>query len=166
MRQQTPHLFDRHNDFGIAAFLEGFRPLNKLREQRGPVVFELGAIDEAADDLAFVELLVEGELIYVARVRFEVESPCRIKYWGSYPPLPKGIVLRDYQPEDAAGCVAPSGTFAISRKGTLCFLSSTPRRNRNPCRRRPLCSYRSDGFWQPQWLSSPRCPVPRRLPGK
>ena len=101
-----PHLFDRHNDFGIAAFLEGFRPLNKLREQRGPVVFELGAIDEAADDLVFVELLVEGELIYVARVRFEVESPCRIKYWGSYPPLPEGVVLRDYQPGDAAGCVA------------------------------------------------------------
>jgi len=101
-----PHLFDRHNDFGIAAFLEGFRPLNKLREQRGPVVFQLGAVDEVADDLLFAELLIDDELIYIARVRFEVESPCRIKYWSSYPPLPANVILRDYKPSDAAGCVA------------------------------------------------------------
>jgi len=101
-----PHLFDRNNDFGIAAFLEGFRPLNKLREQRGPVVFQLGEVDEAASDLVFVELKIDDELVYIARVRFEEESPCRIKYWSSYPPLPEGIVLRDYTPDDAAGCVA------------------------------------------------------------
>ena len=39
------HLFDRMNDFGMDQFLATYRPLVKLREQRGPVTFELGATE-------------------------------------------------------------------------------------------------------------------------
>lgn len=100
------HLFDRLNDFGMRHFLETYRPLNKLREQRGPLVFRIGAVTHPEPDVTFAELIVDDEVQFVQRVRFEKELPCRIRYWSSYPPLPMNINLRPYTPADAAGCVA------------------------------------------------------------
>ena len=100
------HLFDRFNDFGIEHFLKTFRPLVRLRERRGPVVFALGRVVHEADDLTYAELCVADEVIYIARVRFEEVAPCRIRYWSSYPPLPDGVTLRPYTPADSSACVA------------------------------------------------------------
>ena len=100
------HLFDRLNDFGMQHFVDNFRPLNKLREQRGPLEFSLGNVDHRHPDVCYAELCTADEVVFVLRIRFEAELPCRVKYWGSYPPLPEGVQIRPYTPADAAGCVA------------------------------------------------------------
>ncbi len=99
-------LFDRFNDFGMAHFVNNFRPLAKLRDARGPLTFDVGAVEHAADDLSYVELCLSGEVIFMVRVRFEAQPPYRIRYWSPYKPLPEGVRIRPYQPDDAAGCAA------------------------------------------------------------
>ena len=100
------HLVDRLNDFGMANLLRAFRPLVKLREARGPLQFTLGETRNTAPDLAYTTLELDGQAVFVLRVRFEEHAPYRIHYWGAYPPLPNGVTVRSYQPEDAPGCVA------------------------------------------------------------
>lgn len=85
------HLFDRLNDFGLDHFLATFRPLTKLRETRGELQFELGKLTHDAADLSFAEFLLDGQVCFEVRIRFEPEPPHRIHYWGSYPPLPDGV---------------------------------------------------------------------------
>ncbi|NKB98670.1 MAG: hypothetical protein GKR90_09300 [Pseudomonadales bacterium] len=100
------NLFDRENDFGLSTFLETYRPLVKLREQRGELRFQLGEVRHPEEDLCYADLYVDSEHIFVLQVRFEEVLPCRVKYWTSYPPLADGVVIRNYEPSDAAGCVA------------------------------------------------------------
>jgi len=104
--EATIHLFDRLNDFGMQNFVDNFRPLNKLREKHGPIEFSLGKVNHAEPDLCYAELCFKAEVVFILRVRFEVELPCRVLYWGSYPPLPEGVTIRPYTPDDATGCVA------------------------------------------------------------
>ena len=103
------HLFETFEGFGIDQFVATYTPLIKYREahaQDGQLQFDLGKIEHEAPDLTFAELLHNGECAFVLRVRFEEESPCRIKYWISYPPLPSNIELRRYEAKYAPGCVA------------------------------------------------------------
>ncbi len=104
--EANTHLFDRLNDFGMQNFVDNFRPLNKLREKHGPIEFALGKVDHAAPDICYAELCFNDAVIFILRVRFEAELPCRVLYWGSYPPLPEGVTIRPYTPADATGCVA------------------------------------------------------------
>ena len=99
------HLFDRLNDFGMQNFVDNFRPLNKFRQRHGNVQFAIGAIEHDAEDLCHVKLVHEGVVIFVLRIRFEETLPCRIKYWGAYPPLPDDVSLRPYRSADAPHCV-------------------------------------------------------------
>ena len=102
------HLFDRMNDFGMEHFLNSFRPLNKIRERRGPVRFEMRDIRHEAPDITLVNFAEAGrtEVDFEVRVRFEEAAPHRIRYWSPYAPLPEGVTLRPYQATDAPGCVA------------------------------------------------------------
>jgi hypothetical protein len=100
------HMVEMHPEFGMDHFIATFRPLTKLREKRGELQFEVGNLRHEADDLAFADLLVGDEVLFELRIRFEAQAPHRIHYWGSYPPLAKGVEVRRYQPADASGCAA------------------------------------------------------------
>ncbi|MEM7097681.1 MAG: hypothetical protein AAF541_05425 [Pseudomonadota bacterium] len=99
-------LVEHHPDYHISTFVEGFRPLRKYLDKAGPVSFDVSTIDHSDGDRSYASLSVNGEVIFELVVRFEVQAPYRVMYWMSHPPLPAGVSVRRYQPEDAGGCVA------------------------------------------------------------
>lgn len=104
--QDAAHLFETMEGWGAAQFVATYRPLTKLIEARGPISFTLQDIEHAAPDVTYANLRLDGEILFVLYVRFEAFAPYRVRYWNSYPPLPDGVTLRSYTPEDADGCVA------------------------------------------------------------
>ena len=101
-----PNIFDPTYKFGLDTFTETYRPLKKLREEFGDITFTLGDVRAVAADLTHADLVYDGEVRFVAVVRFESVAPHRIMYWNSHPPVPTDVLMRPYQAGDAAGCVA------------------------------------------------------------
>lgn len=98
------HIVDPTHVFGIELTSKRFPPLKRIFAEHDVVDFTLGAVRHTDPDRSFVEFCLEGVPALIVVARFEVGSPHRMKYWGAYPPLPDGVVVRPYEAADAPGC--------------------------------------------------------------
>lgn len=57
------HLFDRTNDFGLANFLETYRPLKKLRAARGEAQFTIAEVEHKAPSYGTEDLFSNGKAV-------------------------------------------------------------------------------------------------------